>query len=98
MQINEVKETMNIAATELSDAQYIEMFGEERLKEIQEFSEDSLPVLDYDLMGDNFFIAFKDRKDVEALISDLADLLASNTKNLNVRAPGRLTTIGELEQ
>ncbi|NET11157.1 MAG: hypothetical protein F6K16_42040, partial [Symploca sp. SIO2B6] len=48
-----------------------------------------------DIMGPNFFVKFSDRKDIEFLITQLADMLAHDDEDMTVRIPGKIVPFRE---
>ena len=60
-----------------------------------DINEGDIPTLVYDLRGENIFITFKSRQDVEDFLSRLANMLARNDKEFSITCPGKIVPFRE---
>ena len=74
---------------QISDEQLRELIGPERVAALDEYDDGSIPTVVVEPQGGNVFLHFKDRSEIEHLISQLADVLAENNPSeMTVRVSG----------
>lgn len=74
---------------QIGDEQLRELIGPERVAALDEYDDGAIPTVVVGSEGSNVFLHFKDRVDIEHLISQLADVLAvNNPSEMTVRVSG----------